>query len=65
MDPEAQTMYAIVHKEKNGEVIVDDDGNTEYWSNEWGWVEGDMADLYTDNEHQQFTLPIEGEWEEV
>jgi hypothetical protein len=64
MQPEVQTMYAIVHK-KNGTVVFDDLGDIEYWSNEWGWVSGDMADLYTDNEHQRFNLPIEGEWEEV
>jgi hypothetical protein len=61
---ETVTMYVIVHK-KNGELVSDDDGYFEYWSNDWGWVVGDMADLYTDNEHQQFTLPPEGEWEEV
>jgi len=64
MEHQVQTMYVIVHT-KDGELVVDDNGDVEYWSNEWGWVVGDMADLYTDNEHQRFNLPIEGEWEEV
>ena len=60
----AETMYIIAHK-KDGERVVDNDGYFEYWNNDWGWVGGEMADLYTDNERKQFNLPIGGEWEEV
>jgi hypothetical protein len=34
-----------------------------WWSHWWGWTEENVdRDLYTEEEHQLYSLPIEGEW---
>lgn len=34
-----------------------------YWSNEWGWVSGETAQLFTAQDHAVLNLPIGGTWE--
>lgn len=35
-----------------------------YWSNEWGWVSGEVAQLFTAQDHAELNLPIGGIWEQ-
>jgi hypothetical protein len=32
------------------------------WSNEYGWVDNDSYDLFTQEECDTMNLPIEGKW---
>jgi hypothetical protein len=32
------------------------------WSNEWGWVDNESYDLFTQQEHDTLHLPLDGEW---
>jgi hypothetical protein len=32
------------------------------WSNEFGWVDDESYDLFTDEEANTLNLPIEGRW---
>ena len=36
-----------------------------YWSNIDGWVYGEDATRFTDDERKCLNLPLEGEWSEV
>jgi hypothetical protein len=40
--------------------IVNDSG--EYWNNEMGWTEFNMADQFTEYETKIFNLPMGGKW---
>lgn len=40
---------------------LDDEDGVLYWSNQYGWVTEDFT-FFTDEEHEQFSLPIDGEW---
>lgn len=42
---------------------LDDHGRPLYWSNEFGWTWRDMGDVFTEEEHESFLLPIGGVWE--
>lgn len=48
-------IYAIYHKK---------DQNLA-WSNEFGWVDTQTFDIFTEEEKQTISLPIEGEWRKV
>lgn len=32
------------------------------WSNEWGWVDNNSYDLFSESEKGELNLPIDGEW---
>ena len=34
-----------------------------YWSNEFGWVSGDIATIFTAIDKEDLNLPIGGNWE--
>lgn len=36
-----------------------------YWDNEFGWVEHDQAEVFSEWESGVFNLPDEGEWVHV
>lgn len=48
-----QTMYYAIRN-------VNDTGLA--WSNEFGWVDNESYDLFTQDERDTLNLPIEGEW---
>ena len=35
----------------------------DYWSNEFGWVNNNQYDIFTEKEKKTFNLPIDGRWE--
>ena len=61
--PTVETMYVIVGTTDNER--DPETGEMLYWSNDWGWVDEDMADLFTNEEKNWLSLPIGGKWEEV
>jgi hypothetical protein len=47
------------------ESISEQDSETNrplYWNNQYGWVDRDNADIFTEEEIEKFTLPIDGTW---
>ena len=72
-------VYELVREHYNNEVLTrlqidrDDEAEEEradaeseplYWSNEWGWVDKCMADLFTNEDKETLNLPIGGAWRE-
>ena len=50
----------FIHSERKNQMyyIVNDDG--EYWNNDMGWVEFNLADQFTKYETAIFNLPMGG-----
>lgn len=47
-------------------IIVNVSNEKDYWSNAEGWTDAvDLADLFTENEKDNFDLPIGGKWQAV
>lgn len=44
---------------------LDNHGQPKYWSNGVGWTWKDAAEVFTEQEKQQMSLPRNSEWEEV
>ena len=42
----------------------DETGEGLYWSNRFGWVREDQADVFTEEESKELRLPMGGVWEE-
>ena len=42
---------------------TDNHGKPKYWSDEYGWTWEAMAEIYTEDQKAQMTLPKGGEWE--
>jgi hypothetical protein len=47
---------------QNQYVIENENNSTLLWSNVYGWVDCDYFDVFTFEEKEIFTLPIEGRW---
>jgi hypothetical protein len=50
-------MWIITNKDNPDEIL--------FWSNEWGWITDDIQsiNIFTDEQHNYFNLPIGGQWE--
>lgn len=53
-------MYVIRSKSE-----FDDDNIPLYWNNQYGWVNSSEADIFAQDEQEQYDLPINGYWELV
>ena len=42
--------------------IICENDNDLFWSNEWGWVDTPIFDLFTREEMESLFLPNEGRW---
>jgi hypothetical protein len=43
-------------------VIENETDSSLLWCNAWGWTDGDDFDVFSFEEKEEFTLPIEGKW---
>ena len=42
--------------------IVNENDDSLFWSNEYGWVDYYSADSFDDDEHKVLNLPANGKW---
>jgi len=43
-------------------VIENETDSSLLWCNAWGWTDGDDFDVFSFEEKEEFTLPIDGKW---
>ena len=52
--------YVIVNMETTDQVV--EQGHPLWWSNEFGWTGTEDADVFTQEQRDEFNLPLGGEW---
>lgn len=45
--------------------IVNKTDPTLFYSNDWGWVDWEHSDTFTEADTNTFNLPMDGKWEEA
>lgn len=62
---EADEMVAMLNNINPDNVVfvIKDKDSDLYWNNSLGWCDKESATTFTHDEHNQFNLPIGGEWE--
>lgn len=43
-------------------MISKHDGEQLYWNNQMGWVDRELADVFTEDETFRLDLPLDGAW---
>jgi hypothetical protein len=56
-------LYVIKGNDNVGNIL--DKSIPLYWNNTMGWVDRELADVFTEEDTQELNLPIDGIWVEA